>query len=49
MEMKHGNARVYSPAQVLFPEISHQTFTYPGDEEALAALKAVPGAGPILA
>lgn len=48
MEIKHRDARVYSPAQVLFPEISHQTFTYPGDEEALAALKAVPGAGPIL-
>ncbi|HEU0123253.1 MAG TPA: M48 family metallopeptidase [Bryobacteraceae bacterium] len=46
--MKHQNAKVYSPTQILLPEISHQTFTYPGDEEALAALKSVPGAGPIL-
>lgn len=46
--IKHQNARVYSPSQVLYPEISHQTFTYPGDEEALAALKAVPGAGPLM-
>lgn len=30
MEIKHRDARVYSPAQVLFPEISHQTVTYPG-------------------
>ena len=35
--IKHTDAKVYSPTQVLFPEISHQTFTYPGDEEALAA------------
>lgn len=46
--IKHQDAKVYSPAQITFPEISHQTFTYPGDEEALAALKAVPGAGPLL-
>ncbi|MEO8025385.1 MAG: M48 family metallopeptidase [Bryobacteraceae bacterium] len=47
-ELKHQNARVYSPDQVLFPEISYQTFTYPGDEEALSALKSVPGASPLL-
>jgi Zn-dependent protease with chaperone function/RNA polymerase subunit RPABC4/transcription elongation factor Spt4 len=46
--IKHTDAKVYSPTQILFPEISHQTFTYPGDEEALAALKSVPGAGPLL-
>ena len=46
--IKHTDAKVYSPTQILFPEISHQTFTYPGDEEALGALKAVPGAGPLL-
>lgn len=47
-QLKHTDAKVYSPNQILFPEISYQTFTYPGDEEALAALKAVPGAGPLL-
>jgi Zn-dependent protease with chaperone function/RNA polymerase subunit RPABC4/transcription elongation factor Spt4 len=47
-DLKHTNARVYSPNQVLLPEISYQSFTYPGDEEALAALKSVPGAGPVL-
>ncbi len=46
--LKHSNAQVYSPNQVLFPEISYQTFTYAGDEEALAALKSVPGASPLL-
>ncbi|HUR21831.1 MAG TPA: M48 family metallopeptidase, partial [Vicinamibacterales bacterium] len=45
---KTASARVFSPTQILFPEISYQSFTYKGDEEALAALKAVPGAGPIL-
>jgi Zn-dependent protease with chaperone function/RNA polymerase subunit RPABC4/transcription elongation factor Spt4 len=48
MTIKHTDARVYSANQICFPEISHQTFTYPGDEEALAALKSVPGAGPLL-
>src|SRR5579872_3929248 len=42
------NARVFSPSQVLLPEISYQSFTYPGDEEALAALKRVPGAPALL-
>src|SRR5260221_2322197 len=46
--IKHADARIYRPEQVLFPELSHWSFTYPGDEEALAALKAVPGAGPLL-
>lgn len=48
MSIKHTDAQVYSQNQVLLPEISHQSFVYPGDEEALAALKAVPGAAPIL-
>ncbi len=42
------NARVFSANQVLFPEISYNAFTYPGDQEALAALKSVPGAGALL-
>ena len=48
MPLKHADAQVYSPNQIIFPEISYQAFTYAGDEEALAALKAVPGAGPLL-
>jgi Zn-dependent protease with chaperone function len=39
---------VFSPSQVLFPDISYKSFTYPGDEEALAALKKVPGVGALL-
>ena len=46
--LKNQDARVFSPDQILFPEISYQTFTYPGDEEALNALKSVPGASPLL-
>ena len=42
-------ARVYSPEHVLLPDISYESFTYPGDQEALAALKKVPGAATILA
>ena len=42
------NARVFSSSQVLLPEISYESFTYPGDEEALAALKKVPGAPALL-
>jgi Zn-dependent protease with chaperone function/RNA polymerase subunit RPABC4/transcription elongation factor Spt4 len=41
-------AKVFSPEQQCFPEISYASFTYPGDEEALAALKAVPGAASLL-
>ena len=41
-------SRVFSGDQVLFPEISYKAFTYPGDEEALAALKNVPGAPALL-
>jgi Zn-dependent protease with chaperone function len=41
-------ARVFSAGQVLFPHISYTSFTYPGDELALAALKRVPGAPRIL-
>jgi Zn-dependent protease with chaperone function/RNA polymerase subunit RPABC4/transcription elongation factor Spt4 len=33
---------------VAFPEISYEAFSYPGDEEALNALKTVPGAGQLL-
>jgi Zn-dependent protease with chaperone function len=46
---KHPNALVYSANTVALPEISYRTFTYPGDEEALAALRGVPGAGALLA
>src|ERR1043165_8409622 len=42
------NSKVFSPDQVMFPEISYKAFTYPGDQEALAALKSVPGAGALL-
>ncbi len=48
MTPKHTDARVYAPDTVLLPEISYRSFTYPGDEEALKALKAVPGAGALL-
>jgi hypothetical protein len=37
-----------SSDQVLFPEISYTSFVYPGDQEALAALKHVPGAPALL-
>ena len=36
------SSRVFSPAQILLPDISYQAFIYPGDEEALAALTKVP-------
>jgi len=42
------NARIFSASHALMPEISYQSFTYPGDEEALAALKRVPGAPQLL-
>lgn len=45
---KLSNASVHAADHVLFPEISYTSFTYPGDEEALAALKSVPGAGALL-
>src|ERR1700722_13937684 len=45
-EIQH--ACVFSASQVLFPDISYQAFTYPGDEEALNALKNIPGAGALL-
>jgi Zn-dependent protease with chaperone function len=41
-------SRVFSESQRLFPDISYTSFTYPGDEEALAALKHVPGAPALL-
>jgi Zn-dependent protease with chaperone function len=48
MNQKHSNALVYSTHIRQLPEISYRSFTYPGDEEALQALKAVPGAGALL-
>ena len=42
------NSTVFDPNHILLPEISHKAFTYPGDQEALNALKSVPGAGPLL-
>ena len=41
-------SRVFSGDQVLLADISHSAFTYPGDEEALAALRKVPGAPALL-
>lgn len=41
-------ARVFSAGQVLLPDISYKAFTYPGDEEALTALRNIPGAAPLL-
>lgn len=45
-EIQH--CRVFSSDQILFPEISYTSFVYPGDQEALAALKHVPGAPALL-
>ncbi|MBZ5617475.1 MAG: M48 family metallopeptidase [Acidobacteriia bacterium] len=42
------NSAVFASDHVLFPEISYKAFTYPGDQEALNALKSVPGAGTLL-
>src|SRR3954449_9049986 len=42
------SSTVFSTDRVLLPEISYQAFTYPGDQEALNALKSVPGAGTLL-
>ncbi len=42
------NAAVFAPDHILLPEISFQAFTYPGDQEALNALKSVPGAATLL-
>lgn len=47
--IKHADAKVYSNKQVVFSDISYTAYTYAGDQEALAALKAIPGAGPLLA
>ena len=47
--LKHADALVHSSHQVVLSDISYTSFTYPGDQEALAALKAIPGAGPLLA
>jgi Zn-dependent protease with chaperone function len=48
MTPKTQHARVYQTTQVLYPDISYKSFVYPGDEEALSALKAIPGATPLL-
>jgi len=47
--LKLSDAMVYSNKIVVFPEINYTSYTYPGDQEALAALKAIPGAGALLA
>lgn len=46
---KHPDALVYSSKQVVLSDLAYTSYTYPGDQEALAALKAIPGAGPLLA
>ena len=43
-----SEARVFSAEQVLLPDIAFRAFTYPGDEEALTALRSIPGAAPLL-
>src|SRR5438105_11776706 len=45
---KTQHARIYSAGHLSFPDISYKAFVYPGDEEALAALKSVPGAPQVL-
>jgi len=45
---RFSQAKVHDAKQQLFPEISYTAFAYPGDEEALSALRAVPGAAPLL-
>ena len=45
---RFSQAKVFNEKQQLFPEISYAAFAYPGDEEALSALRAVPGAAPLL-
>lgn len=41
-------AQVFSRDQVLLHDLSFEAFTFPGDQEALAALKRVPGAPALL-
>ncbi|KQO13603.1 hypothetical protein ASF11_15095 [Acidovorax sp. Leaf76] len=45
---KHADALVYASSQVILTDISYTSFTYPGDQEALATLKGIPGAGQLL-
>lgn len=45
---RFASAKVFSASQQLFPEISYTAFAYPGDEDALNALRAVPGAATLL-
>lgn len=48
MTDKTQHAKIYSQGQVLLPDISYKAFVYPGDDEALAAMKAIPGVTQIL-
>jgi Zn-dependent protease with chaperone function len=48
MTPKIQQARVCATGQILLPDISYKAFVYPGDEEALAALKAIPAAPQLL-
>jgi Zn-dependent protease with chaperone function/RNA polymerase subunit RPABC4/transcription elongation factor Spt4 len=43
-----NDAKVFAADHVILQDISYKAFTYPGDEEALNALKAIPGAVPLL-
>lgn len=45
---RFAQAKVFSAGHIMFPEISYAAFSYPGDEEALNALKSVPGAAALL-
>jgi Zn-dependent protease with chaperone function/RNA polymerase subunit RPABC4/transcription elongation factor Spt4 len=48
LSSRFARAKVLDPKQHLFPEISYAAFAYSGDEEALSALKSVPGAAQLL-
>src|SRR5580765_1165129 len=43
-----GNSKIFSAGQKILTDISYESFTYPGDQEALNALKNVPGAPALL-
>lgn len=47
--IRNADALVYATDRVVLTDISYTSFSYPGDQEALAALKAIPGASPLLA
>lgn len=48
MSKAGDDSKVFRAQQVLLPHLSYKAFTYPGDEEALNALKNIPGAAPLL-